>query len=129
KNVAAEKNRVTATLVIHKLFKSGQIKASQVTVRAGDSLREKSGDRLEYESYTVEEINVGLRWVRFTNGQTLHVGQEIGADKADLFRAQIQATIEEHFRRQGALRPAGIKVLSLFFIDQVDNYQGEAPII
>lgn len=129
KNVAAEKNRVTATVVIHKLFKSGQIKASEVTVRAGDSLREKSGDRPEYEPYTVEEINVGLRWVRFTNGQTLHVGQEFGAERADLFRAQIQATIEEHFRRQGALRAAGIKVLSLFFIDRVDNYQGDDPVI
>lgn len=129
KSVDAQKNRVTATVAIHKLFKTGQIKASDVTVKAGDSLREKAGDRPEYEPYMVEEINVGLRWVRFTNGQTLHVGQEFGADKADLFRAQIQATIEEHFRRQGALRAAGIKVLSLFFIDRVDNYQGDDPVI
>lgn len=128
-SVEAQKNRVTAKVSIHKLFKSGQIAESAVTVKAGDSLREKSGDRPEYDSYMIEEINVGLNWIRFTNGQTLHVGQEIGTDKEDLFRAQIQATIEEHLRRQSALHAAGIKVLSLFFIDRVDNYQGDDPVI
>lgn len=30
-------------------------------------------------------------------------------------------TIEEHFRKQRRLAPQGIKILSLFFIDRVDN--------
>jgi type III restriction enzyme len=128
-SVDSQKNRVTARMTIHKLFRSGQIKESAVTVRAEDTLREKSGERPEYDGYMIEEINVGLRWVRFTNGQTIRVGEEIGADKEAVFQAQIQTTVEEHLRRQGALRAAGIKVLSLFFIDRVDNYQGEEALI
>lgn len=129
KSVAAQKNRVTAKVTIHRLYKSGDIKESTRTVRAGDSLRDKSGDRPIYDGYIVEEINVGLQWVRFANGRTIHVNEEFGADKEDLFRAQIQATIEEHFRRQGYLRRFNTKVLSLFFIDRVDNYQGQDPLI
>jgi len=52
----------------------------------------------------------------------LQVGAEVGADRRALFEAQIRYTVEEHLRKQARLRGRGIKVLSLFFIDRVDNY-------
>jgi type III restriction enzyme len=55
------------------------------------------------------------------------VGQTQGADQSALFREQIRYTVEEHFRKQSRLRAAGIKVLSLFFIDKVENYVGNPP--
>src|SRR5260370_10016483 len=53
------------------------------------------------------------------------VGQTQGADQAVLFREQIRYTLEEHFRKQKKLKEAGIKVLSVFFIDKVKNYVGD----
>jgi restriction endonuclease len=47
--------------------------------------------------------------------------QEVAA----IFREQIRYTVEAHLRRQEQLREKGLKVLSLFFIDRVENYTGD----
>src|SRR6202035_3119594 len=75
-------------------------------------------------SFVIDEIKVGDQVVCFKNGVEVAVGQTQGADQATLFREQIRYTVEEHFRKQKRLRSAGIKVLSLFFIDRVENYVG-----
>ncbi len=67
--------------------------------------------------------------MRFTNGVEARVGVALGPDTTALFRAQIAYTIEEHFRRQRRLRDTGVKVLTLFFIDRVDNYTGENALL
>ena len=56
-------------------------------------------------------------------------GESKGEDKEAIFEAQIRRTIETHFDRQERLRSSNIKVLSLFFIDKVDNYALETGII
>jgi restriction endonuclease len=38
-------------------------------------------------------------------------------------REMIRRTIKEHLDKEKRLRPLGIKVLSLFFIDEVDKYR------
>jgi type III restriction enzyme len=60
--------------------------------------------------------------VRFANNVEIRKGGAVGVEKAAIFEAQIRATVEEHFQRQARLRERGIKVLSLFFIDKVDNF-------
>jgi len=117
----AAKRTITARLTVHKLMKSGKIQESTITVRSRDKLSEKTG-RAEYDDFEVDEINPGAGYVAFTNNLELRVGDEQGSDKDAIFEAQISFTIEEHFRRQRRLKPHGIKVLSLFFIDRVDNY-------
>lgn len=67
------------------------------------------------------------RGVRFANGIQIAVGQTQGADQAELFKQQIRRAIETHFRKQARLRGSGIKVLSLFFIDRVENFRGTPP--
>lgn len=54
------------------------------------------------------------------------MGQTQGADQAVLFREQIRYTVEEHLRKQKRLRPFGVKLLSLVFIDRVENFLGES---
>jgi type III restriction enzyme len=49
--------------------------------------------------------------------------------RSEVFRAQIRETICEHLEKQERLAPLGIKVLSLFFIDRVENYTAEKGII
>ncbi len=127
-SIATEKKKVTAQIAVHKLMKDGTVKEQVVTVKVGDTLEEKTG-RIDYNGYEVSEINPGLDLVLFSNGIEIGVGETRGADKEAIFKAQIHYTVEEHFRRQLRLRRDGIKVLSLFFIDRVDNYALEDGII
>ena len=119
--ITTEKKTIAAQIEVHKLMKDGTVKPQVLKVKAGDSLKEKSG-RIEYEGFEVSEISPGLDLVIFSNGIELTTGETRGADKAAIFQAQIRYTIEEHIRRQVRLRKDGVKVLSLFFIDKVDNW-------
>lgn len=128
-SITTAKQTITASLTLVKLMKSGQYQETQVTVKPGDSLVEKSGMRPIYAGYEVEEINPGGDFVRFANQLEVRRGEELGADKEAIFEAQIHAAVEEHVRKQATLHGAGVKVLTLFFIDRVDNYAGEEPVI
>ncbi|MBI3169125.1 MAG: DEAD/DEAH box helicase family protein [Chloroflexi bacterium] len=126
--VKSEKKTFTAKIAVHALMKTGIVKEQVVTVKPGDSL-EKKANRPEYADFVVEEINVGDQAVLFTNNTEIRVGEARGSDKEAIFEAQIRYTIQEHFRKQKRLREHGVKVLSLFFIDRVDNYANEDGII
>lgn len=127
-SIKTEKKTITARLALHKLMKGGTVKEQVVTIRYGDSLEKKS-ERKEYAGFDVDEINPGGGFVRFANDVELKIGESRGADKDAIFEAQIRYAIEEHFRKHGKLKDIGIKVLSLFFIDRVDNYAQEDGII
>ena len=120
-DIQVKKMRIAAKLRVHRLLKTGAVREEVVTVRPGDSLEAKTSRR-EYAPYGIDEINPGGMFVRFANEVELRVGEECGAEKEAIFDVQIRHTIEEHFRKQAQLRSQGIKVLSLFFIDHVDNY-------
>jgi len=126
--IMTHKNTVTARIAVHKLMRDGTVKEKTVKVKRGDSLEEKSC-RPEYAGFDVDEINPGGGYVRFANDVELRKGESRGADKEALFDAQIRYTIEEHMRKQERFMAAGVKVLSLFFIDRVDNYALEDGII
>ena len=126
--IRTQGSRITARIRLHKLMASGRVSEGTVTVRPGDSLREKTGRR-EYDGFEIDEINPGGGFVRFANNVELQEGEERGTDKAAIFEAQIRDTIEQHFRKQQRLKDRGLKVLSLFFIDRVDNYAGEDGLI
>ena len=119
--VRSEKKTLTARIAVHKLMKDGTVKEQVVTVRPGESLESKA-NRPEYAACVVEEMDAGAGMVLFTDGTSLSLGEARGADKEAIFDAQIRYTLGEHFRKQVHLRQRGIKVLSLFFIDHVDNY-------
>jgi len=127
-SIATTSKTLTARLALHKLMKDGTVKEQIVTVKPGDDLEEKA-ERPEYAGYVVDEINADGGFVRFTNDVEIRRGDSIGADKDAIFAAQIRYTVEEHVRKQARLKGKGIKVLSLFFIDRVDNYQPEGSLI
>ena len=127
-DVTTEGRLLKASVAVHQLMSKGAIKERVITIRPGDSLAEKT-KRPEYEGYEVEEINFGSGFVRFANGVEIRKGGAVGADREAVFEAQVRYTIEEHFRKQARLKKDGIKVLSLFFIDKVDNYASDEGII
>jgi type III restriction enzyme len=127
-DITAEGRRLKASVAVHRLMSKGAIKEKVITIRPDDSLAEKTG-RSEYDGYDVEEINLGSGFVRFANGVEVRRGTAVGADREAIFEAQIRYTVEEHFRKQVRLQEAGIKVLSLFFIDKVENYAADDGIV
>ena len=127
-NIQSRRNTLTARLSVHKLMRDGRVKEQSVTVKPGDSLAEKT-NRPVYNDYIVDEINLFSDFVRFTNGIEVERGESKGEDKEAIFETQIRLTIGEHFRKQERLKSSNIKVLSLFFIDRVDNYAQETGII
>ena len=118
--------KVQAKIALHKRMAGAAIKEKAFLFQPGDCLADKA-ERPEYASFVIDEINAAEQVVRFKNGVEIAVGQTQGADQAALFREQIRYTAEEHFRKQSRVKAAGIKVLSLFFIDRVENFVGNPP--
>ena len=126
--IQRNKNIFSAQLSVHKLMAGGAVKEQGVTVKPGDDLTKKT-NRPEYGGYIVDEINPDGGFVRFVNGVEIEEGGSTGEDKDAIFEAQIRDTITEHFLKQERYKSFNIKVLSLFFIDKVDNYAQETGII
>ena len=96
-------------------------------IKAGDDLYTKSGYLTPYKGYVVSEIDGRYDQydkVFFTNGVEIQVGQAFGdVDENQIIRIQIRETIRSHFEKERELHKYGIKVLSLFFIDEVAKYK------
>lgn len=89
-----------------------------------DDLFALSKNMEQYRGYRINEIDPIRRVVTFTNGEVIHVGEVVGdVSEADLRRVQIRETIRSHFEKEKELFSKGIKVLSLFFIDEVAKYR------
>ncbi|HEY1588936.1 MAG TPA: Type III site-specific deoxyribonuclease, partial [Rhodanobacter sp.] len=58
----------------------------------------------------------------------LAIGQTLGVDGLSLWRDQVRHTIRAHLQKQAAVeqRGQGLKVLSLFFVERVADYIGNA---
>ena len=101
-----------------------QVIEKEVRLRSGDSLFGKTGLEV-HRGVTVTNIVYGTRGqpskVEFDALPELTDQQEL-SNRDVIFQAQIEQTIVKHLRRQEQLRPFGVKVLSLFFIDKVANY-------
>lgn len=99
----------------------------QVTRLVGENfdLFEQSGGLAEYrDRCIVKRIDGHAGTVELLNGTILSEGTMVGNVHEDAIRReQIRETIRSHFERERMLFPKGIKVLSLFFIDKVDNYR------
>jgi type III restriction enzyme len=113
----------TATLEFEVKGKSGVRKVLR-TVDEGFNLHEQSGGLTEYKGYTVSRINALTNTVEFSNGKVINAGDATGEVNEDhIRRIQIRETIKTHFERERQLFAKGIKVLSLFFIDEVAKYR------
>ena len=112
-----------AKATLHVDSKAGP-KTKTVTLKQGTDLSTQT-TRPGYDGYIVTNIcaEKRLEHVEFANGKTLVLQQEEGGMGDDILKAQIRQTIEEHFKKERKFKERNIKVLSLFFIDKVDNYR------
>lgn len=102
-------------------------KKTMKKLKQGANLYELSYGLEQYKGYVISEIdarNQEYDKVSFTNGVELITGQVIGNAEEDcMARIQIKETIKSHFEKEREYYKKGIKVLSLFFIDEVAKYK------
>jgi type III restriction enzyme len=126
-SVDNKKSPITAKIEMDCRTKTGGVQRKTVTVKSGDDLLEKSNGRDIYDGYIIDEIfcKKGSETIDFTSRpEILKLGQAVNEVYPDEYkRLQIAKTIDEHLEKEMQLRPKGIKVLSLFFIDKVANYR------
>ncbi len=119
------KGNPTAALQFEIKMAGGQTKKKSRIVKEGDNLYDYSNGLEEYKNgFVVSQIDGRDDSVEFINGMKIYAGDVVGAaDEDQLRRIQIRETILSHLQREHQLFYKGIKVLSLFFIDEVANYR------
>ncbi|MBI4620623.1 MAG: DEAD/DEAH box helicase family protein [Desulfobacterales bacterium] len=89
-----------------------------------DNLFDLSEGLSQYKGFIIADIDAVTDTVSFTNGEVLETGEATGdVNEATLRRIQIREAVKAHLEKEQALFPLGIKVLSLFFIDEVAKYR------
>lgn len=113
-----------ATIQFHAKRASG-VKTVSKKVGIGFNLYVHSGEMEEYRNnFIVKAIDGRDDSIEFVNGIKIYAGDVIGkVSEEQLRRIQIRETILSHMDRERQLFYKGIKVLSLFFIDEVEHYR------
>ncbi|MCH9663282.1 MAG: DEAD/DEAH box helicase family protein [Gammaproteobacteria bacterium] len=84
----------------------------------------ESNGLAQYRGFVIAQIDANKDTVEFTNGHVLSVGDAMGnITEMIIRRIQIRETIKTHLEKEMSLFAKGIKVLSLFFIDEVAKYR------
>jgi type III restriction enzyme len=116
-----------------EIKQGGGIKRVLRKVGHNDNLFDLSNGLDQYKGFVVAEIDARINTLSFTNGVELVAGEAHGnVDESAMRRIQIREAIKAHFNKEQVLFQQGIKVLSLFFIDEVARYrqydeEGEQP--
>lgn len=101
--------------------KNGNVGRKPLWVNHHDKLDIRTGNSV-YEGYTINDISTIPANVEIGTHGILMLGDNWGGNEDQILREMIRETIKEHMKREYLLRDAGIKVLSLFFVDRVASY-------
>lgn len=126
--IEISKKAPVARLEVEVKLASGEIKRQLKRLEFRDDLFARSGELDQYrDGFTISQIDARNDTVEFTNGLVLRAGEATGdVSERDIRRIQIRETIKAHFDKEKQLFARGIKVLSLFFIDEVVKYRDYA---
>lgn len=126
-SATSKKGIVTAKVELD-IEAGDHVQRREVTVQDGDDL-EQTTKRALYVNLRIGEINATKNAqyleLKVPGGEEfLKAGDCYGSvDASAIHRQMIRRTITEHLDKELRLRPQGIKVLTLFFIDQVAKYR------
>jgi type III restriction enzyme len=123
--IEISKKAPVARIEIEVKLASGEIKRQLRRLEFRDDLFAKSEELDQYrDGFTISQIDARNDTVEFTNGVVLRAGEATGdVSEPDIRRIQIRETIKAHLDKEKQLFAQGIKVLSLFFIDEVVKYR------
>ena len=127
KSIQRQAGAIVATVQIDVETKGG-VQRRDVKVEGGEDLETLTG-REVYTDHRIGTIDTrpGMSCMELRSSSDeiwLEVGEAYGAvDNVDVHRSMIRKTIWEHFEKEKQLNPRGIKVLSLFFVQEVAHYR------
>jgi type III restriction enzyme len=102
----------------------GGIKRIVKRLDRGKDLFTESNELDQYRGFVIAQIDANNDTVEFTNGHVLSAGDATGdITEMAIRRIQIREAIRAHLEKEQVLFAQGIKVLSLFFIDEVVKYR------
>lgn len=104
----------------------GSLERRVVNVKQNQELSDRRlTDNASYNGWRINEMSIEPAYVDLTLHGYLYQGESIGGSSGAIYKEMIRETIKEHLRKETQLRAKGIKVLSLFFIDKVENFLGD----
>jgi type III restriction enzyme len=126
--VSNKRGVITASIEVDRENAAGVVRRDAINVQDGFDLEQETGRPL-YANIRIGEIRTA-RGDQFLELKVpgsevyLRVGEAWGdVDASAVHREMIRRTIKEHLDKETRLRPLGVKVLSLFFIDEVAKYR------
>ena len=123
-NINVSSANPTATIRFNLKGKTTVRQVSRI-VKEGYNLYDHSEQLEAYKNgFVVSRIDARDGSIEFINGKKLYLGEVVGeVNEEEIRRIQIHETIVSHIEREKQLFHKGIKVLSLFFIDEVAKYK------
>ena len=113
-----------AKIEFERRYPSGKLARETKLCSVKENLYQTSNEMEQYNGFVISEIDPFTNTVTFLNGQVIELGNAYGdVSEGDIRRIQIRETIRSHFEKEEELFNRGIKVLSLFFIDEVAKYR------
>jgi len=127
-SVSSKRGVISAVVEVDRENSSGVVRRDPITVQDGFDLKQETGRTL-YADVHIGEIRTAkgdqFMELKVPGSEVfLRPGDAWGdVDATAIQREMIRRTIKEHLDKEKRLRPLGVKVLSLFFIDAVDKYR------
>jgi type III restriction enzyme len=117
--------RPRARVEIEVQTKGGPIVRQVKRIDAGTNLHDVSGGIEAYKGLFVTDIDANRDVIELSNGDIVEAGQLADRDVTEETkrRIQIREVIRAHLDKERELFAQGVKVLSLFFIDEVSKYR------
>ncbi len=121
----AEGSGPRARVELEVQTKAGPIKRTVKRLDVGANLHDLSGGIEAYKGLFIREIDASRDLIELSNGDEVMAGQLADRDvtEATKRRIQIREVIAAHLDKERELFAQGVKVLSLFFIDEVAKYR------
>ncbi len=121
----SKRHKPRARLELEVQTKAGPIKRQVKRLDVGANLHDVSGGIEAYRGLFITEIDANRDVIELSNGDVVTVGQLTDRDVTEETkrRIQIREVIRAHLDKERELFAQGIKVLSLFFIDEVAKYR------
>ena len=121
----AKGTKPRARVEIEVQAKAGPIQRQVKRLDVGSNMHDVSGGVEAYKGLFITEIDASRDEIELSNGDVVVAGQLADRDVTEETkrRIQIREVIRAHLDKERELFAQGIKVLSLFFIDEVAKYR------
>lgn len=115
--------KIKAKVVVKAKTAKG-VSEKAIMLSKADSLHEKTKNPA-YQDLIVTNISgeEGNTYIELTGGIKIKLNESKGDTYIQVAGEQIENTLRTHFEKQEKLKQYGVKILSLFFVDEVTDYQ------